>query len=117
MIRRKKGSKMKNVKVVYDGFTFDSKKEADRYIALKGLQCMGIISDLELQKPFVLAPSVILKGRKKPPLRYVADFCYANSEGEIIVEDVKSSFTKTLPAYRIKAHLMKSVHNIDISEV
>jgi len=117
MIKRKKGSKMKNVKVIYDGLVFDSKKEGDRYIELKNLEIKGLISDLELQKAFVLAQSVILNGRKKPAIRYVADFCYFTNKGEIVVEDVKSSFTKTLPVYRIKSHLMKSVHNIDITEV
>lgn len=117
MIKRKKGSKMKNTKVVYDDLVFDSKKEADRYMELIRLLRANLITDLELQKPFILAPSVILNGRKKPPIRYVADFYYANSQGEVVVEDVKSSFTKTLPVYRIKSHLMKSIHNIDIIEV
>jgi len=117
MIKRKKGSKMKNTKVVIDDLVFDSKKEANRYSELKYLYDTGLINCLELQKPFVLAPSVILNGRKKPPIRYVADFCYLTNEGEIIVEDVKSSFTKTLPVYRMKSHLMKSMHNIDITEV
>jgi len=117
MIKRKKGSKMKNTKVVIDDLVFDSKKEANRYSELKQLLKAELITDLELQKPFVLVPSVILNGRRKPPIRYVADFCYVNSEGETIVEDVKSRFTKTLPVYRIKSHLMKAIHNIDITEV
>ena len=117
MINRKKGSKMKNTKVIIDDLIFDSKKEADRYMELKALFKDEVITDLELQKPFVLAPSVILNGRKKPPIRYVADFCYINNQGEIVVEDVKSSFTKTLPVYRMKSHLMKAIHNIDIVEV
>jgi hypothetical protein len=117
MIRRKKGSKMKNTKVVIDDLVFDSKKEANRYSELLLDLHLGIISDLELQKPFVLAPSVMLNGRKKPAIRYVADFCYVTSEGETIVEDVKSSFTKTLPVYRMKSHLMKHIYNIDITEV
>lgn len=108
---------MKNTKVVYDDFTFDSKKECDRYIALKEFERIGVITDLQMQKPFVLAPSVMLNGRKKPAIRYVADFCYVTSEGETIVEDVKSRFTKTLPVYRMKSHLMKHIYNIDITEV
>lgn len=117
MIKRKKGSKMKNTKVVIDDLVFDSKKEANRYSELLLKLHLGNISKLELQKPFVLAPSVILNGRKKPPIRYVADFCYVTNEGEIVVEDVKSNFTKTLPVYRMKSHLMKAIHNIDITEV
>ena len=37
-------------KVKYDGKTFDSKTEVERYIMLKDKQKKGIISHLELQK-------------------------------------------------------------------
>jgi hypothetical protein len=108
-------SKYRNQKVTVDGFTFDSQKEARRYADLLALQRAGKISNLELQVPFVLAPSVVLDGRKKPALRYVADFAY-DEEGKRVVEDVKSAATRKLPVYRIKAHLMLSVHGIAIKE-
>lgn len=109
-------SKYKSNKITYDGIIFDSQKELKRFKELKLLQERGAIIGLELQKPFILAPSVQINGRKKPALKYVCDFYY-ESEGKIIVEDVKSSFTKTLPVYRIKAHLMKHIHGIDIIEI
>lgn len=111
-----KQSKYKNTKVVIDGHAFDSKKEADRYQDLKILVKAGQISDLQLQVAFVLVESVVLDGRKKPAMRYIADFVYC-SDGLKIVEDVKSSATRKLAAYRQKKHLMKSVHNIEIQEV
>ena len=111
-------SKFKNKKVELDGLTFDSKKEARRYNELKLLERVGYISGLELQKSFVLAESVKFENepRAKPAVRYVADFVYIEN-GKMIVEDVKSSATKSLPVYRLKKHLMKSVHGIDIKEI
>ena len=114
----KKPSKYNNRKVELDGFTFDSQKEARRYSELKLLVRVGQISALELQKSFVLAESVKFNNepRAKPDIRYVADFAYMEN-GVMIVEDVKSKATKSLPVYRIKKHLMKSVHDIEIQEI
>ena len=111
-------SKFKNKKVELDGLTFDSKKEARRYNELKLLERGGYIGGLELQKSFVLAESVKFENepRAKPAVRYVADFVYIEN-GKMVVEDVKSSATKSLPVYRLKKHLMKSVHGIDIKEI
>ena len=114
----KKPSKYNNRKVELDGFTFDSQKEARRYSELKILVRVGEISELELQKSFVLAESVKFNNepRAKPTIRYVADFAYMDN-GVMIVEDVKSEATKSLPVYRMKKHLMKSVHGIEIKEI
>ena len=114
----KKPSKYNNRKVELDGFTFDSQKEARRYSELKLLVRVGQISALELQKSFVLAESVKFNNepRAKPAIRYVADFAYMEN-GVMIVEDVKSKATKSLPVYRMKKHLIKSVHDIEIHEI
>lgn len=109
-----------NRKVTVDGITFDSVKESRRYQELVLLQKAGKISCLELQKVFILAPSVVLNGRRKPELKYKADFYYLDrSTGfpEEVVEDTKSKATAKLPAFRIKAHLMKHIHGLDIVEV
>ena len=111
-----KPSKYKNKKVVVDGITFDSSKEANRYVYLKLSEGDGVISALMLQPVFELAPAVTLDGRKKPALRYIGDFRYYKN-GVCIVEDVKSKHTSTLPVYRIKKHLLKHLFNIDITEV
>ena len=100
---------------------FQSKREAKRAAELQALQASGVISGLRMQVPFELAPSVVIQGRKRPPLRYFADFIYTHHEIingawliETIVEDAKGHVTDS---YRIKRHLMKSVHGIDIREV
>lgn len=117
---KKKPSKYRNQKVESDGLLFDSRKEARRHWDLQALLRAGLIRDLRTQPWFVLAPSVRLKGesRAKPALRYRADFSYVIVEnGERIVEDVKSPATREKEAYRIKRHLMKSVHGLDITEI
>ena len=91
---------------------YASKKEHARATALKQLQSAGIISELREQVVFELAPSVVIQGRKRPPLRYIADFVYVE-DGNQVVEDVKGAITDV---YRVKRHLMASVHGISIIE-
>lgn len=105
--------KYRNKKVIVDNITFDSIAESRRYLELNTLFMCGTIVDLVLQPQFILAESCIIKGRKKPPLRYKADFSY-KKDGIVIVEDVKGMLTKE---YIIKRHLMKTVHGIDIVEI
>ena len=111
-------SKYKNHKVTHDGMTFDSKKECERYKVLKTWQEMGLISGLVCQETFVLIDGVKIAGesRKRPSVRYVADFVYLRN-GEQVVEDVKSRATAKDKTYRLKKHLMKAVHDIDVVEV
>lgn len=112
-----KGSKYRSEKVVVDGETFDSKKEFSRWTQLKIMERAGVIHDLKRQVAFELQPAVKLDGerRKKPAMRYFADFVYIQ-DGERVVEDVKSEATRRLPAYRTKKHLMATVHSINIRE-
>ena len=114
----KKPRKYRNTETVLDGITFDSKREAARYQELKVLAARGIIEDFRHQAPFVLAPGVRFSDEKraKPALRYVADFAY-KLDGRLVVEDVKSAVTAGAAAYRIKRHLMLSVHGIEVKEV
>jgi len=103
-------SKYRNKKVVFDGIEFDSKKEGNRYLELKGRQLAGEISDLRFQRPYELGVN------GEHICTYIADFQYKEN-GELIVEDVKSKFTRKLPVYRIKNKLMKAIYNIQIKEV
>lgn len=113
----KKPSKHRNVRVRIDGRNFASKDEGRRYQQLKFLEENGLISDLRCQVSFELAPAVHLNGRHRmsPPLRYFADFVYEQN-GKVVVEDVKGSEHVT-EGFRIKRHLMATVHGINIVEV
>lgn len=104
-----------NKRTVVGGIPFDSKREAERWGHLCLLQRAGRISDLQRQVPFELAPAVKFEGssRKKPAIRFIADFVYREN-GARIVEDVKSEITAKLPAFQLKRHLMKHLHGIDV---
>ena len=113
-----KQPKYKNRKIENEDGKFDSAKEYRRFKELQILQRAGVISDLTCQATYVLAESVKFSGehKAKPELRYVADFQYVEN-GKLVVEDVKSKITKENPVYRIKKHLMMSVHGIEVKEV
>lgn len=115
---RPRQSKYKNKTIECDGLKFDSVKEARRYRELKILERAGEIKELQTQYAFVLAESVKFKSepRRKPALRYFADFVY-RANGQLVVEDVKSEITRKKDSYRIKKHLMMSVHGIEVVEV
>jgi hypothetical protein len=109
-----KESKYGNKKVVYRGETFDSQDELARYMELLLLEKAGEIKDLERQKVFILAPAVRIKGKMRPALRYKADFAYVDVKtGKPVVEDKKGAVTDS---YRIKRHLMATVHGVEILE-
>lgn len=124
-------SKYHSKKVTVDGIEFDSKKESQRYIELKQQQRQGLISDLQMQVPFVLIPAqyaevktVTKSGKEKVKKKlverkteYVADFVYTR-DGKIVVEDVKGFRNSTAYSiYVIKRKLMLLNFGIRIVEV
>lgn len=108
----RRGNKFGARKTVVDGIKFDSGREAKRWAELQILQRAGRISKLERQVTYILAPSVKIAGEKRarPALRLKADFRYIE-DGQTIVDDAKG-YSDT--AFRIRQHLMKSVHGIDV---
>lgn len=127
-----KPSKYHNQKIVANGISFDSKKEANRYLALMDAVRAGIITDLRLQHDFTLQEAYTSpSGERIRAIRYRADFSYrvvfrnyetitcvglADLEywrgvvrkygsGALVVEDVKSKATRTKD-YRMKYKMM-----------
>lgn len=91
-------------KTVFNGITYDSKKESRRGAELEFLQRVGQISNLQRQVSFVLQDGFVNnKGEKIRPITYIADFVY-EQDGKMIVEDVKSKATIT-EVYKIKRKL------------
>ena len=111
--------KYHNQRVIVDGITFDSKKEANRWAELKLMEKAGLIRDLKRQVPFVLIPTQRDEKGKviEREVRYIADFVY-REKGKLsrTVEDVKSPATKTA-VYKIKKKLMLYRLGIIIKEV
>jgi hypothetical protein len=66
-------------KTTFDGITFDSKHEKDRYCELKQRLRDGEITDLKMQVPFELVPGFTCRGKKYRPIIYIADFMYAQN--------------------------------------
>jgi len=109
-----KPSKYGNTRLTVGGETFDSQREMERYHHLRILQRAGKIKQLERQVVFILSPAVVIDGRKRPALKYVADFTYVEQGATVkTVEDVKGHVTE---GYRIKRHLMAAM-GIQIKEV
>ena len=104
-----------------DGVRFASKKEAARFLELRLWEKHGQIAALECHPVFPLhimelwrsgAPIVITRVGN-----FTADFRYTNlMTGEIVVEDVKSTVTRT-EAYRLRKKLAEAIHGIYIQEV
>jgi hypothetical protein len=104
-----RNSKYGSKKIIIDGITFDSKKEAKRYEELKLLEKARKIDSFELQKSFLLQEGFV---EKKPnsigskfirPITYICDFFYYDKDkGWFVVEDVKGIKTE---AYKLKKKL------------
>lgn len=95
-------SKYNARKVTLDGYTFDSKKEAERYVYLKLLESAGEIFNLELQPRFELQEAFKHNGKTIRKIEYVADFRYTDKNGATVVEDVKGMQTDV---YKLKRKL------------
>ena len=104
-----------NKKTIIDGYKFDSKLEATRFLYLKKLLIAGTITDLTLQKSFTLQDGFIYNKKKERPIAYVSDFYYKDKNGNEIVEDAKGFKTDVYKIKR-KLFLFKYPH-IRFSEV
>lgn len=110
--KEKKKSKYNNQKVEFDGHSFDSLKERDRYITNRQRLLSGEIESLELQVEFILETD------DKKVCSYIADSVYKIvSTGKLVVEDVKSPQTRRLAVYRLKKKLMMACLGINIKEI
>lgn len=110
-------NKYHNEKVIVDHMTFDSVREANRYLWLKDRQKFGEIEDLQMQVKYDLIPSQKDENGRviERAVTYSADFVYRDAKtGETVVEDVKGMRTKD---YIIKRKLMLYVHGVRIKEI
>lgn len=107
-------SKFNAKKTVVDGITFDSRKEAKRYVELRDLERAGDIRDLKRQVRYEIVPAFDVDGKHYRPVAYIADFVYTDCEtGKEIVEDVKGYRTSV---YRLKSKLFAYRYGVAILE-
>lgn len=124
-----KRAKYGNRKVEFEGITFDSKKEMQRYVVLRQAEADGIITDLTLQPQFELIPKVTetyikhLKTKDKLcertvqlPIYYKGDFQYSK-DGVTVVEDVKASKFLLDQKFVIKEKLFRWKFGFSIKRV
>lgn len=94
------------IRTAVDGITFDSKKEARYYSDLKLLERAGEVTDVELQKPFVITINGVLV------CTYRADFCfYDTREKRPRVVDVKGMDT---PVSKLKRKLVRAQYGVEV---
>ena len=112
----RKTNKYGNRKVLLDGYSFDSVKEANRYKELMMLQKCGEIDGLKLQPVYVLLDGFDYKGKRIRAIKYIGDFEYIESKtGEKVLEDTKGFKTKD---YLLKAKMLKNRYpEIDFREL
>ena len=112
---------------------FDSKAEYERYLHLKHLEDIGVISYLKRQVKFEIIPKLIrketiqLKTKTKEIDRveenaahYTADFCYLDHDGKYIIEEQKGNYLKNLADYILRRKLIKRMiflHNEEVGFV
>jgi len=108
---KKRTRKYRNERVIdADGIAHDSKKEERRYRELRLELRSGGIHALARQVAFALPGQT----------EYRADFVVGTViDGMLVmrVEDVKSSTTRALQAYRIKVRQMRDIYRIEVVEV
>ncbi|MCR5876953.1 DUF1064 domain-containing protein [Phenylobacterium sp. J367] len=106
--RRK--TKYGNRKTTVGGIEFDSAKEAKRWGELQLLERAGQITNLRRQVPYPLTVDGVRVAK------LIVDFEY-REKGEVVVEDVKSAYTRTLPVWRLKSKLFKAIYGFPVREV
>jgi hypothetical protein len=109
-------SKYRAVKETVDGYTFDSKAEARRYVELRLLEKAGEIHSLRLQPSFALdVIGGFVKDIRVNLGVYKADFDYFDIKADTrVIEDVKGFST---PMYRWKRRHVEAQYGITIVEI
>lgn len=100
MVQKK--SKYKSQRLEVDGYKFDSKKEANRYLTLTFLQKIGRVKYFHRQVPFDIGGGA----------KYKIDFLVFWSTGEITYEDVKGYQTA---GFKLKKKLVEEKYPVKIT--
>jgi len=115
---KKNTNKFGAKKNVYQGVTFDSNVERDRFRYLEFQLKAGEISNLHRQVRFLIIPKLTktvpkqLKTKVRYdervvelPAYYTCDFCYIEN-GIYVIEDVKNAYSQEIRDYPLRRKLM-----------
>ena len=95
---RRRG-KYNNKRVKLDGYTFDSEREAEYYVVIKG---DPTVSNVVVHPRFELTPKFTnADGVKRRAMHYVADFLVTYKDGTEKVVDVKGVETTVFKMKRL----------------
>jgi len=114
-----KKSKYGSIKTVIDNITFDSKKEATYYNALKLLKRAGEVLQIDLQPEFPYNMYCTVPGINDgsrvyaKQYKYIADFRVFYKDGHIEIIDVKGMKTNE---YRRKKKIIEALYGFQIIE-
>lgn len=106
----RQGKKYHNKITAYDGKIFDSTAELLRYKHLVLLQDKSVISDLQAHKSYVIIPKSKYGGQHI----YTPDFVYKDKDGNLVVEDVKSTATLT-EVSKLRIRLFEERYGIKVN--
>ena len=96
--------KYNNRKIEIDGYTFDSRLEADFYLRLKPLVKSGKIKELKIHPRYLLQEGFSKNGKHYQPIYYIADFEVLYDDGVTVIYDTKGMRTEV---YKIKRKLFE----------
>ena len=96
--------KYNNHKMEIDGYTFDSRLEADFYLRLKPLVKSGKIKELKIHPRYLLQEGFTKNGKHYQPIYYIADFEVLYDDGTVVIYDTKGMRTEV---YKIKRKLFE----------
>ena len=114
---KKKTGKVNHEKVKIGDLEFDSIAEYERYQELRIMERAGIITDLECHPRYEIIPAQKVEGHRAfRAAHYTADFQYMR-DGKLVVEDVKSTYTREAEDWKLRRKLMLMVHGIYVEEI
>lgn len=113
--KKKRENKYKAERVTVDGITFDSKREANRWLFLKARERAGEIKDLKRQvRVPLLGRHDKLRTRKGYGMRITIDFSYIEeSTGARVYEDAKGVPTRDYEVRRAVAEA-QGIHIVEV---
>lgn len=114
---KKRTGKVNHETVKINGIKFDSMAEAERYKVLRVMEKTGKISGLECHPRWEIIPKQEVQGHRNfQAAHYTADFKYYQ-DGQLVVEDVKSEYTRQAEDYKLRRKLMYLMNGIYVTEV
>lgn len=113
-------SKYRNVRIVVDGDTFDSKREAQYWVELNLREKAGEITGLARQVHYDLKcpiDNILSKELDAVVSQYIADFQFFDRSGKFHVQDVKGGQATKTSIYKLKKKWLELQSGIVIEEV